>query len=340
MKREDFKDFNEYEKACELKCIQSHEALRKYRLSKVNSKSPLIRKFLLWFYGLEKVNKKYFSVDENGNIKNSYFSEYEAKFCEDNDRIVVMPANDYDLKYHTPFDTIRYKLYLSWVRKIERKGLKIKKPWIDTTIRYWPQEEYSYGKFRRLKRLFHHKYHNCIWDASDSTDEIIRLTVAGMYHILWGHSVEHRENFNEIWTYRKMLIKSLFYDEYFEYYNIELKVKEKFGIPYNIEVYSNKKYLENGITAIGENDADSIFNATISPILVETIVPRKMNNGIVTETNKEYRKRVLDKVNEIESFVLEKRQTDTSYEKMNEEWKKLKLEAAEFRVNHENGWND
>ena len=58
MKREDFKDFNEYEKACELKCIQSHEALRKYRLSKVNSKSPLIRKFLLWFYGLEKVNKK------------------------------------------------------------------------------------------------------------------------------------------------------------------------------------------------------------------------------------------------------------------------------------------
>ena len=39
MKREDFKDFNEYERACELKCIQSHEALRKYRLSKVNSKS-------------------------------------------------------------------------------------------------------------------------------------------------------------------------------------------------------------------------------------------------------------------------------------------------------------
>ena len=65
-----------------------------------------------------------------------------------------------------------------------------------------------------------------------------------------------------------------------------------------------------------------------------------MNNGIVAETNKEYRKRVLDKVNEIESFVLEKRQTDASYEKMNEEWKKLKLEAAEFRVNHENGWND
>ena len=55
MKREDFKDFNEYEKACELKCIQFHETTRKYRLSKANSKSPLIRKFLLWFYGLEKV---------------------------------------------------------------------------------------------------------------------------------------------------------------------------------------------------------------------------------------------------------------------------------------------
>ena len=34
MKREDFKDFNEYEKACELKCIQFHEVTRKYRLSK------------------------------------------------------------------------------------------------------------------------------------------------------------------------------------------------------------------------------------------------------------------------------------------------------------------
>ena len=334
MKREDFKDFNEYEKSCELKCIQFHEVTRKYRLSKVNSKSPLIRKFLLWFYGLEKVNKKYFSVDENGNIKNSYFSEYEAKFCEGNDRIVVMPANDYDLKYHTPFDTIRYKLYLAWVRKIERKGLKIKKPWIDTTIMYWPQQEYNYGKFRRLKRLFHHKYHNCIWDASDSTDEIIRLTVAGMYHILWGHSVEHRENFHEIWTYRKMLIKSLFYDEYYDYYNIELKVEEKFGIPYNIETYDTNDYIENGIVALGKSPS---FNVSINPILVETIVSRKMKDGIVAETNKDYRTRVIEKVNEIESFVREKMAFD---EKMMEEWKKLKHEAAEFRVNHENGWND
>ena len=58
MKREDFKDFNEYERACERKCNQFHEATRKYRLSKVYSKFPLFKKFLLWFYGLEKVDKK------------------------------------------------------------------------------------------------------------------------------------------------------------------------------------------------------------------------------------------------------------------------------------------
>ena len=79
------------------------------------------------------------------------------------------------------------------------------------------------------------------------------------------------------------------------------------------------------------------FNVSINPILVEKIVPRKMKNGIVAETNKDYRTRVIEKVNEIESFVREKMAYD---EKMMEEWKKLKHEAAEFRVNHENGWND
>jgi hypothetical protein len=136
-----------------------------------------------------------------------------------------------------------------------------------------------------------------------------------------------------------MLIKSLFYDEYYEYYNIELKVKEKYGIPYTFETYNRENYIENGITAIGAKGIDD-FDVTINPILVETIVPRKMKNGIVAETNKDYRKRVIDKVCEIENFVYEKRTTEFSYEKMNGEWKKLKLEAAEFRVNYENGWND
>ena len=155
-----------------------------------------------------------------------------------------------------------------------------------------------------------------------------------MYHVLWGHSVEHRENFHEIWTYRKMLIKSLFYDEYYDYYNIELKVEEKFGVPYNIETYDTNDYIENGVVALGKSPS---FNISINPILVEKIVPRKMKNGIVAETNKDYRTRVIEKVNEIESFVREKMAYD---DKMMEEWKKLKHEAAEFRVNYENGWND
>lgn len=340
MKREDFKDFNDYERACERNCNKFHEAARKYRLSKAHSKFPLFKKFLLWFYGLEKVDKKYSLIDKNGNIKNYYFSEYDAELDkEEGNKIAEVNIADYELNYSSPYDKIRYKLYLAWVRRIERNGLKIKRPWLDATIRYWPQEEHNYGKFRTLKRLFHHKYHNCIWDASDSTDEIIRLTVAGMYHLLWGHSVEHRENFHQIWTYRNMLIKSLFYDEYWEYYNIKLKVKEEYGIPYNIEVYNREDYIENGISAIGAKDTDDC-TVTINPILVERIVPRKMKNGIVAETNKDYRKRVIDKVCEIENFVYEKKVTDFTYEKMNGEWKKLKLEAAEFRVNYENGWND
>ena len=341
MEQNDFKDFTEYERACERKCNKFHEATRKYRLSKVHSKFPFIEKIQLWFYGLEKVDTKYSVIDKNGNVKGYYFSEYDAELEKSkDDKVIEVKITDFDLNYSSPYDIIRYKIYLAWVKRIERKGMKLNRPWLDNTvIRYWPQEEHNYGKFRKLKRMFHHKYHNCIWDASDSTDEIIRLTVAGMYHLLWGHSVEHRECAHEIWTYRKMLIKSQFYDEYWDYYNIELKVREKYGIPYSIEVYNREEYLENGITAIGAKNSD-VFNATINPILVENIVERKMKNGIVAETNKDYRKRVLDKICEIENFVYDRRTKECSYENMNKDWKKLKLEAAEYRVNHENGWCD
>ena len=54
--------------------------------------------------------------------KNYYFSEYDAKLDkEESDKIVEVNTADFELNYSSPYDRIRYKLYLAWVRRIERK---------------------------------------------------------------------------------------------------------------------------------------------------------------------------------------------------------------------------
>ena len=338
MEQKDFKDYNEYIRACERRCNKIHEAKRIYRIRKVFfNHGP--SKFWRWFYGLKKVNEKFCLKDKDGNVKGYYFSEYDAELDKGIDDIIeTVKMVDYDLEYSSPYDTLIYKSYLFWVRKVERKGLKLKRPWEDYNIKYWPAEEHNYGKFRALKRLFQHSYHNCIWDASTSYDEIIKLTVAGLYHRLFGHSVEHYEIAHQIWTYRKMLLKSLDFDNWWEYYNVKLKVEEKYKIPYQIEVYNRDGYIENGPASFGKMDNE--FNATISPILVESILPRKMRKGLVAETNKDYRKRVLDKIAEIENFVYELKKDMYSDGKMYEEWKKLRLECYQYKTEYEIGWQD
>lgn len=351
MDYKDFKTREDYELACNIQCAKYHEANRQYFLKKVEEKKHFKN---LWrkFYGLVKNEITYNIYDEDGHRVIFFFSEYDAENylkylsqgSEHKFRIeeLITPKEEaqYELSYSSPYNTLKYKLFLSWVRKIENKGMILKRPWYEYHLEYWPATEYKYSnKWIRATRFFRHKYHNMVWDASDSFDEIIRVTIAGVYHWRFGHIIEHRQTAHQMWVYRKLLLKALDFDTYWEFENVKKPVLEKYKIPYEIEVFDEDNYIKNGINAIGRN-AGKYFHAAINPILVERIVPRKTKNGIVTETNSEYRKRVLDKVHEIENFCYETRVTNYGFEKLREDWKKAKMEAYSYRAEYEDGWND
>lgn len=357
MDYKDFKEITEYDNACEAQCNKFHEATRAFRFEKVEKLSkgiPLFKKILLKFYGLEKVTEKYYLIP-NDYSKHSeiggFFSEYDAKcfmnsiYGKDDFKIEKREVDDLRLNYYSPYDTIRYKFFLSWVKNIEKNGLKIKKPWAKYNLKYYPAEQFQYAitkkeKWRRATRIFRHKYHNPIWNGSDSFDEVIRITIAGVYHWLWGNGVEHRQTAHQMWVYRKKLLKCLDFDVWWEYYNIKIPILEKYGIPYEIEIYDTDNYLKNGISAIGRNEG-KYFHAGINPRLVETIVDWKKNkDGIICETGEEHRARVLEKIEEIENFIYETKIKNYGFEQLRKDWMSAKKDAYEYRAEYEERWDD
>ncbi len=320
----------------EEKCDKKHEASRKYRLSKVNKK--IFKSFWRKFYGLKEVKEKYFIVGPNNQKVSSFFSEYEAdralkKLNNKNLEVKLLPCEkDYELEYFSPFDTLRYKAFLRYVKKIEKNGLELKRDWLESyssKICYSSNSDYG-TKWEKFKNIFRHKYHHLIWDGVDESDEILKVTIAGLYHAYFGHIVCHRESAHRMWAYRKMILKAYNYDDWWEYHNIKKELKEKYNINYDIEIYETEDYIENGDSALGTNK--TYFNATVSPKEVEKIVERK-----AYYTDKEYRQKVIEKIGEIENFVYEKR---ADFNNINEEWLELKKEAYLYKAENEQDWID
>lgn len=228
--------------------------------------------------------------------------------------------------WHTSmYDHFAYKKFLKYVRRIERKGINIKRWYMDETMnfRLYQSWENPYRKFCLswwkwwLKCSIDHftyDYKTCLFDYSDIfSDLIVKLTIKGLYIGLYGNSVTHKEQMHEIWVAREKLIKSYLHEDVADAL-AKRDVKSMYNVDWVRKSYDKDTYIESGDIV---EPSDNKFHYAVDPKLVEATMmsPIGMSDKHtdtcspqMKEKMKEYRERVCDKIDEIEKYYYDQRE--------------------------------
>lgn len=237
-------EYNEFVKWSGELCDKRHEASIDYRKKKAGN-NP----FKKWFYLGKKVKTTVYKVNAlaiNTNTKvtiDRFFRKSDAEtFVKNFDSIAYTnPSVEksvekvYSIENYgnTPYDKLRWKAILKWQKKIEKRGLEIRRPYF-----YYGKEKYhiwnshlEYGdvykkfckswwknQFEKIIDIPKYHYKTCWYDYSDLfTSLIVKLTIKGLYLGLYGNSVTHKEQMHEICEVRRELIKAYNFDDYYEW---------------------------------------------------------------------------------------------------------------------------
>lgn len=197
-------------------CKKRHEAAIRWRKEKAGNNI-----FKKWFY-LGKKNKT-----EDGY-------EYDA-----------------EKYYSTPYDKIVWKIFKKYCKKLELKGVTIRRSWLgdDKSIncRIYKSRrvfESPYRKFcsywwkdilENIRDIPTYNFKTCSFDYFDIYENlIVNLTVKGMYFGLHGICTKAKEQMHECWTIRDMLLKAYQQEEWASY-NATKSCEEVYGCSYNPE---------------------------------------------------------------------------------------------------------
>lgn len=176
---------------------------------------------------------------------------------------------------NTPFDRYRTEDFYKWRKRIERKGVDIKRPYFSDytkhicNYRVFKHYKYRYSSIWNWIKYGFLRYapHTSLWDMSDLTDYlIVKLTIMGVYHGGgFSHLLYQKQKMHEIWIARKMLIDAVSSEDIYEYakdceFQSHFHITEKF---FNLhETFSKKEFIENGKIVSG---LESDFNFGICP---------------------------------------------------------------------------
>ena len=113
---------------------------------------------------------------------------------------------------NTPFDHRRKKAFYKWRKRIERKGIDIKRPYFSEytkhicNYRVFKHYKYAYSSiWKRIRYgLFEYAPHTSLWDMSDLIDYlIVKLTIMGVYHGGgFSHILYNKQEMHTIWIAR------------------------------------------------------------------------------------------------------------------------------------------
>lgn len=176
---------------------------------------------------------------------------------------------------NTPFDRYRKEAFYKWRKRIERKGVDIKRPYFSDytkhicNYRVFKHYKYHYSSiWKRIKYgLFEYTPHTSLWDMSDLMDYlIVKLTIMGVYHGGgFSHVLYNKQKMHTIWIARKMLIEAMASEDIYNYakdceFQQHFHIKECF---FNLhENFNKKEFIENGKII---SDWESGFNFGICP---------------------------------------------------------------------------
>lgn len=176
---------------------------------------------------------------------------------------------------NTPFDHRRKEAFYKWRKRIERKGIDIKRPYFSEytkhicNYRVFKHYKYAYSSlWKRIRYgLFEYAPHTSLWDMSDVIDYlIVKLTIMGVYHGGgFSHILYNKQEMHTIWVARKMLIEAISSEDIYDYAK-DIEFQEHFHVntPYfNLhENFNRKDFIEKGEINSGW---DSGFNYGICP---------------------------------------------------------------------------
>lgn len=273
-------DYNAFLAHCEVMCEKRGKAAVKYLKEKAGN--SFIKKF--FYLGKYDFKKRKFEKEKN------YWRD-------------------------SLYDKIKWRKFKKYIRKIEMKGVIIKRPYMDKPITYriygsdkWENHYRKYCSswwkqtFENFFDLFKYRYKICSFDYYDIFNNlIVNLTVKGMYLGLYGNATIHKVQMHEIWEARERLIKTYNYDNIVEMHTIR-DVKNKYNVDWKLISYDKKKYIDEGKIIEPE---DRGFHYGLDPREV-------VRTMLLPLTGPAYRKMVCEKIKEIEDYYYSQ---NSKYEK-------------------------
>ena len=205
--------------------------------------------------------------------------------------------------YSTLFEKIKFKKFLKWARKAERKGILIKRYYMEEPIRFkiyrsndWtiPYVKFCFKwwkcVFEKIFSFFQYNYKTCTFDYYDLfSDLIVKLTIKGIYFSLFGISTAHKEQMHEIWEARKQIIDAYCFDD-MSTYKSEKYISDKYNLIFSRRVFDSKIYIDDGEFV----PSKIYFNYTIDPNIVRDAF--KLDDNTVNG-----RKKIIEKCDKIET---------------------------------------
>lgn len=232
-------------------CDRRHEAAAKWRKEKAGN-NP----FKKWFY-LGKFDKK----------ENEYAFE----------------------GWHwTPYDKLVWKHFKKYCKKLEVKGVFIKRSWFEdddkARIRIYKSRrvfESPYRKFcsywwkdilENIRDIPTYNHKVCTFDFYDIYENlIVNLTVKGLYFGLHGMCTKSKQQMHECWITREKLLKA-YYQEDWASYNAKMSCKEVYGIAWSPEY----KYTNHTIETVNvpSKEIEDYYNEQYMKGLSDTSISR------------------------------------------------------------------
>ena len=316
--------------------------------------------FKKWFYlgkkvksTVYKVNAYIVNTDKISTVTTFIRKQDAENFVKNfntigytNPSIETMKTKVYSVEryYNTPYDKLRWKAIKRWHKKVEKYGIEIKRPYFyygkEKYYIYNSQLEYQNHyrkfcsswwkeKFAGIMNIPRYHYKTCWYDYFDLfTSLIVKLTIKGLYIGLHGNSVTHKEQMHEIWECRKELIKAYNFEDWYDYTHVQPKIKEKYGIDYELCSYNRQTYLETGLIKCD----NKTLNLGISPKIVSDYLKTKLSSFT--------REDVVNKCDEIDNFVSDLKYSKDANYKMNETGKKILHKAFLLLADNITGWWD
>lgn len=305
--------------------------------------------------------KQWFYLGKNKIKKISELSDYEKDLLKDEikksktDKIKCRSIIDYG---QTKFDIFKWKSFKKWQRKVETKGIYIKRGWMDEPklFRFYKDRhlfESPYKKFSSywwkdtfidngISSFFKYNPKVCNFDFFDIFENlIVMLTIKGLFLSLHGNAMVHKEQAHNIWIAREKLLKAYLLEDYSSFLAKKAVLKE-YGIPYEPMSFDKDLYLKTG--KIEDNNGTE-FTFTINPKLIEEYLYKEkglmycqymLNNDVTAKLQRDV---ILKTAKEIDSFYMKKEAEYRQSQAIND-GTKFAQDAFEFIAKNIYDWWD